>query len=437
MNKYLLILCSVLFSFSVSGQTNSKYLAGAVPEVDGKVKFEKTITVQNGLADKDLYSLMDKWAKQNYPESAELKNRVLLSSPDNKNIACQGETYLVFQRGALVLDRAKMLYQLIIQIENGKCDVTVRNIKYDYADEKDLIPAESQITDAVALNKNKDKLNRYYDKFRTHTIDSVNSIFDRIDIYLNGISKQGAAASQPQMSQAAPAPVRTEPLVEAKTVVAAPVSVETTPAPVAIVQKEEPVAPAPVQVVQDVMPPQVMPAPLVVEQKAAGMEGYRQIAPDKIPGNIVKLLNDATLITSGTAEQTNVMTASWGGLGRFWEKPVTFCFLNPTRYSVQTMDKGDTYTISFYTEAYRDAVMYCGSVSGRNTDKIKGSGLTPIKTPSGATAFAEAWMIFECKKIVAQPISPDAVVDKNMPDDWSKNGYHKMYIGEILNVWVK
>ena len=437
MNKYLLILCSVLFSFSVSGQTNSKYLAGAVPEVDGKVRFEKTITVQSGLADKDLYSLMDKWAKQNYSESADLKNRVLLSSPDNKNIACQGETYLVFQRGALVLDRAKMMYQLIIQVGNGKCDVTVRNIKYDYADEKELVPAESQITDAIALNKNKDKLNRYYDKFRTHTIDSVNSIFDRIDVYLNGISKQGAAVSQPQVSQVSPAPVRTEPVVEEKIVVAAPVSVETTPAPVAAVQKEEPVAQAPVQIVQDVMPPQVVATPLVVEQKTAGMEGYRQIAPDKIPGNIVKLLSDATLITSGTAEQTNVMAASWGGLGRFWEKPVTFCFLNPTRYSVQTMDKGDTYTISFYTEAYRDAVMYCGSVSGRNTDKIKGSGLTPIKTPSGATAFAEAWMIFECKKIVAQPISSDAVVNKDMPDDWSKNGYHKMYIGEILNVWVK
>lgn len=440
MNKYLLLLCSVLFPIVAYSQTNTKYLEGAVPEVDGKVKFEKTITVQSGLADKDLYSLMDKWAKQNYSETPELKNRVLLSSPDNKNIACQGETYLVFQRGALVLDRAKMTYQLIIELTNGKCDVSVRNIKYIYGDAKDPIQAEEQITDAVALNKNKDKLNRYYDKFRTHTVDSVNSIFDRIDVYLNGIIKQGAAAvQQPQASLVSPAPVQTKPLVEEKPVVATPAPVEATPAPSVVSPKEEPVAPPPVQTVQDVMPPQVVaaPAPITVEQKTAGMEGYRQIAPDKIPGNIVKLLNDATLITSGTAGQMNVMTASWGGLGRFWEKPVTFCFLNPTRYSVQTMDKGDTYTISFYTEAYRDAVMYCGSVSGRNTDKIKGSGLTPITTPSGATAFAEAWMIFECKKIVAQPISPDAVVDKNMPDDWSKNGYHKMYIGEILNVWVK
>ena len=47
-------------------------------------------------------------------------------------------------------------------------------------------------------------------------------------------------------------------------------------------------------------------------------------------------------------------------------------------------------------------------------------------------------MIFECKKIVVQPITPEAVVDKSLPNkDWSKSGYHKMYIGEILNVWIK
>jgi len=424
MNKYLLLLCSVLLSFSMYSQTSDKYLAGAVPEVDGKVRFNKVITVQSGLAAKSLYDLMDKWAKQNYNTTDELNNRVLYSSADKHSIACQGETYLVFQRGALVLDRAKMSYQLILEIEDGKCGVTVRNIKYDYPDEKEPVLAEKQITDEIALNKTKDKLNRYYDKFRTHTIDSVNSIYNRIDVYLNGVNTQGAAAQS-----VVSVPAKTE-VVEEKAV-AAPIAAVALPT-----VQETPKAVEPAPQVQDVMPRQTIAKPITIDE-SVGMEGYRSVAPDKIPGNIVKLLSDAMLITSGTSEQVNVMTASWGGLGRFWEKPVTFCFLNPTRYSVQTMDKGDTYTISFYTEAYRDAVMYCGSVSGRNTDKIKGSGLTPVKTPSGATAFAEAWMIFECKKIVAQPISPSAVVEKDLPEDWTKNGFHKMYIGEILNVWIK
>jgi flavin reductase (DIM6/NTAB) family NADH-FMN oxidoreductase RutF len=282
-----------------------------------------------------------------------------------------------------------------------------------------LLAAEEMITDEYALNKKGDKLNRYYDKFRAHTIDSVYSIFKSIDVYLNGFSTTGAVVS----GEVKPTPVVFTPVVEKK--------VEPAPQPLQKVEVE-----GAVTVDTSVLPSQ----PAQVEPATiAGttMTGYKQIAPDKIPGNIIKLLGDWTLITSGTADLSNVMTAGWGGLGTFLEKPVSFCFINPEHYSIQTMDKGETYTISFYTEAYKDALRYCGSVSGRDTDKIKGSGLTPIKTPSGATAFAEAWMIFECKKIVAQPVYKDAVVDKSLTNNWNKEGYHKMYIGEIVNVWIK
>jgi len=413
MYKYFLTAISIIVSLSSFSQDDKKYLEGAVPEIDGKVRFERTITTKVPVTGDKLFQLMEEWAKQNYSSNDEnLQNRVLLSNPENKDIACQGEKYLVFKSGALVLDRAKMNYQLILEIQDGKCDVTIRNIKFDYPDYKESEPAERLITDKIALNKNKDKLNRYYDKFRTHTIDTINSIFSSIDIYLNGRNSTGVLgqSQQPEVSQTVSIPSAPSNIV--------------TPQPI-METKVEPQVQAPVEI------------NLKEGAVATEMLGYRQISADKIPGNIIKLLSDATLITSGDGNNTNVMTASWGGLGRFWEKPVAFCFLNPTRYSVQTMDKGETYTISFYTEAYRDALQYCGTVSGRDTDKIKGSGLTPIKTPSGATAFAEAWMIFECKKIVAQPISPDAVMEKDLPDSWKKDGFHKIYIGEILNVWIK
>lgn len=424
-NSLLFFLCAV-FSLVVSAQDNPKYLVGAVPEVDGKIVFSKKIPVKGQISDEQLFSLMEKWAINNYgnaqTDEKDLNNRVLLSKADDKMIACFGEKYLEFKRSSLVLDRAKMIYQLILETKDRACEVTLRNIKYSYSDSKKLLPAEEMISDKIALNKKGDKLNRYYDKFRIHTVDSVNSIYKSIDIYLNGINTTGATTSLQAEAKtySAPAVPQKDSSVEV-------------PLAAAAQSISDPVQVAPSIPVTSNNAPQTIDAGGV-----AAMEGFRQITPDKIPGNIIKLLGDWTLITSGTADQMNVMTASWGGLGTFWEKPVSFCFLNPSRYSVQTMDKGETYTISFYTEAYKDALRYCGSVSGRTTDKIKGSGLTPIKTPSGATAFAEAWMIFECKKIVVQPITPEAVVDKSLPNkDWSKSGYHKMYIGEILNVWIK
>lgn len=399
---FLMLFCSV--ALVMNAQTDAKYLQGAVPEVDGKVIFTKSIAVNKPIADSKLFDLLEQWAQSQYPNKEESKRRILLNNPEKKTIACLGDDPLVFKRSALSLDAATMSYQLILEVINGKCEATIRNIRYEYNESgrnAEIFPAEVMITDKFALNKKGDKLNSYYNKFRVSSIDSINAIFDRIDIYLNGVKVTAGAVDREYQNSTA----TTTPSVA-------------TPAP----------ATAPVAIAVE--------TPVATTTTGNSLAGFRQIAADKIPGNIVKLLNDAVLITSGTANQTNVMTASWGGLGVFWQKPIAISFLNPTRYSVSTMDNGDTYTISFYTEAYKDALEYCGTTSGRDTDKIKGSGLTPIKTPSGATAFAEAWMIFECKKVVAQQIFADAV-KVDVPEEWKKNGYHKIYIGEILNVWVK
>lgn len=405
MKKRILFLLFTVITISLNAQVDSKYLKGAVPEVDGKVVFSKTIKVDNPISDEKIFELMNTWAQNNYGSSTNSKQRILLSNATDKTIACRGEKDLIFKNSALSLDKTEMSYQFILQIESGACIATIKNIKYNYYDKgssKALFPAEEIISDEAALNG--EKLNRYYDKFRIHTIDSVTSIFNSIDVYLNGVRKrEGAVAAEVQRT--APA------IIQSSSTSSIPLTPLT------------PSTPIETQYIET----------------GAKLAGFRQVAADKIPGNIIKLLNDATLITSGSGENLNVMTASWGGLGVFWEKPVAFCFLNPQRFSISTMDKGDTYTISFYTEAYKDALQYCGSTSGRNEDKIKGSGLTPIKTPSGATAFAEAWMIFECKKMISQPLSQDAIADKtsDAAKKWNGKELHKMYIGEILNVWVK
>lgn len=400
MKKHLLFLLFTVIAATLNAQVDSKYLKGAVPEIDGKVVFSETITVDGTISDEKIFELMNTWAQNNYASSTDSKQRILLSNATDKSIACRGEKDLIFKNSALSLDKTTMSYQFILQIESGKCIATIKNIKYDYYDKgssKKLYTAEEMISDNAALNG--EKLNRYYDKFRIHTIDSIQNIFNSIDIYLNGVKRRGGAV-ETQIQETG-----------------------------AVAQAAIPLTP---------LTPST-PIETQYIETGAKLAGFRQVAADKIPGNIIKLLNDATLITSGSGENLNVMAASWGGLGVFWEKPVSFCFLGAQRYSVTTMDKGDTYTISFYTEAYKDAIQYCGSTTGRNEDKIKGSGLTPIKTPSGATAFAEAWMIFECKKIIAQPLSQDAIADKtsDAAKKWNGKELHKMYIGEILNVWIK
>ena len=84
------------------------------------------------------------------------------------------------------------------------------------------------------------------------------------------------------------------------------------------------------------------------------------------------------LVTAGTSEKFNTMTASWGGLGWLWNKPVAFVFIRPERYTHGFIEASDCMTLSFYGEEYREALKICGTKSGRDTDKVAATGLTPI-----------------------------------------------------------
>nr|WP_321375607.1 DUF4468 domain-containing protein [uncultured Bacteroides sp.] len=387
----LFIFClPVMIQAQEDENENSKnYLVGAVPEIDGKVVFSKEFNLPNYSKDQAFDKVMS-WMEKRLKKNNN-KSRVVYSDKEKGIIVGSGEEYLVFKSSSLSLDRAVIKYQMIATCMPGKCIMNIERIFYDYENDK-KIPAELQISDKEVLNKEKTKILRGYAKFRVKTVDFVDDTFAHL---------QTAIGAKPIAAQVA----------EATPSVTAKPDVSSIPA---ISASNE--------------------APSATNE----MAGYKKIAPDKIPGNIVKMLSeDWMLITAGDKDKFNMMTASWGGLGFLYEKPVAFCFINPTRYTYQLMENKDTYTLTFYTEAYRDALKYCGSKSGKDTDKVKGSGLTPITTPGGSKAFSQAWLIIECRKMVAQSLQAESISDKSLKENWTGKQMHKMYIGEIINVWVK
>lgn len=143
------------------------------------------------------------------------------------------------------------------------------------------------------------------------------------------------------------------------------------------------------------------------------------------------------LITAGTKEKYNTMTASWGGVGVLWGKNVATIYVRPQRYTKEFIDQEDTFTLSFFSETYRPALALCGKVSGRDHDKVKETGLTPV-FEEGNAYFEEAEFVLVCKKMYCDEINPanfkDSDIDaKNYPN----KDYHVMYIGEILKVLVR
>ena len=157
-----------------------------------------------------------------------------------------------------------------------------------------------------------------------------------------------------------------------------------------------------------------------------------------IKENVFKLLDkDWMLITAGTGESFNTMTASWGGFGIMWGKPVAHCVIRPQRYTREFMEKSTHFTLSFFDEKYRKALNLCGAKSGRSVDKVKETGLTPVRAESGAVYFAEARMVFECRKIYFSDFDPKNFLDPAIAKNYSSKDYHRLYMGEILSCLVR
>ncbi|HUK99619.1 MAG TPA: flavin reductase family protein [Nitrospirota bacterium] len=163
---------------------------------------------------------------------------------------------------------------------------------------------------------------------------------------------------------------------------------------------------------------------------------FKESKPELLMENPFKLIGtDWMLITAGTPESFNTMTASWGGMGILWQKQVCFCFIRPTRFTYKFVERSQNFTLSFFENQYRKALDFCGSHSGRDTDKIKGSGLTPIKR-DGLVYFAEARIVLGCKKLYFQDIRPDHFLDSQIDNLYPAKDYHRMYVGEIVSCLI-
>ena len=165
-------------------------------------------------------------------------------------------------------------------------------------------------------------------------------------------------------------------------------------------------------------------------------EKFLLVKPETIEDNLFKLIGtDWMLITAGKADNYNMMTASWGCAGVLWRKPIAVTFIRPQRHTFGFMEKHPWYTISFFGQEHRELLNLCGTVSGRDMNKMNIDGLTPMLTPAGNVSFNEARLVLECRKIYYDDIKPELFLSFDIEKIYPGKDYHRFYIGEIANAW--
>lgn len=145
------------------------------------------------------------------------------------------------------------------------------------------------------------------------------------------------------------------------------------------------------------------------------------------------------LVTAGREGACNTLLGTYGGLLSLWSRNCAAVAIRESRYTKAFLDREEGFSIAVLPEAFRDAVRYCGSHSGREGDKFAAAGLTPVFA-EGIPFPGEAELVLLCRKLCACPMEgarfvPD--IHRSYYEGKWENNPHTLYIGEIVKILRK
>lgn len=355
---------------------DTKYLAGAVPEINGKVVFSKEFSIP-GMSKNEIFERMQKWMQIRLKRNQNETSRVVYADKEKGQVVGIGEEWIVFSSTALALDRTRVQYQIGAFCHPETCELRIEKIRYTYGEgrEQEKYTAEEWITDEYALNKSQTKLVRGLAKWRRKTVDFADALCTEAADALSAASIEQIVALNDEETE------EEKNEQPAKAVVNAGPTVITLKKEVSHTTPDEKAEQSQVVAATPIEPAQPVTA-------TPNINGYKETDPNQLPSDIIQIGSGKLVIVIGTdVFNMTMMTANAGGsLGKMSGKPVVYTFLTPEQNHGQ-IDKAETYSVRFY--------------------------------PNGKQ---EPSVILECKKL---------------PSQEPMEGQPRMYIGEIVKALVK
>ena len=125
------------------------------------------------------------------------------------------------------------------------------------------------------------------------------------------------------------------------------------------------------------------------------------------------------LLTTARNGRANVMTMSWHMMVEF-EPPLVACVVSPRDFSYAPLRATKECVIAIPAMELASKVVEVGNCSGRDVDKFKAFGLTPVDAERVAPPLvAECFANFECK-----------VVDARLVNKFG------LFVLEVVKAWI-
>ncbi len=155
---------------------------------------------------------------------------------------------------------------------------------------------------------------------------------------------------------------------------------------------------------------------------------------------------DWALATAGDENKYNTLTIAWIEFGSLWNSlqgqqgffgaPVISIFIRPQRYTRQFIDEQDYFTVSVYDENFKKQLMYLGSHSGRDEDKLKAVNMK-ASFINGIPYVDDAEIVFICKKLYRDPFEDNNFENEEINSrTYPQKDYSIQYIGEVEKVLI-
>ena len=157
-------------------------------------------------------------------------------------------------------------------------------------------------------------------------------------------------------------------------------------------------------------------------------------------GQICKALPQGILMTTKAGDKVNTMTIGWGTIGIQWGKPIFIGFVRDSRYTRELLDRNGEFTINVPMGGIDKKILgYCGTKSGRDTDKIADMGLT-LEEPEviSVPGIRELQRNRKCKVIYRQWQEEDRLRGElyGRYDPGPVGDYQTAFYGEIVSAYI-
>ena len=149
----------------------------------------------------------------------------------------------------------------------------------------------------------------------------------------------------------------------------------------------------------------------------------------------------AFVLANDASGKTNPMTIGWAQVGIVWSRPVMTVLIRESRYTHECFRRSDSFAVCVPRPGeLKEALVHCGTTSGRDADKAADAGLSLVPAQTIDTPIIEqCGLHYECG-IVSRTQQTREDFAEHAQDIletyYPRADHHLVVLGRILSVYT-